>query len=230
MLQIGPAKSCAGESNEGRRGRTPFSGFVDTDFSAAYPANMLQAKAPLITRADYESMPLGPPYFQVIEGELIMSPSPKFFHQHIALNIARLIGNYLDRHPIGEVMIAPLDVFLSDINIFQPDVMFVSNERLSLISEKGIEGGPELVVEVLSKSTAKYDAGLKKKIYSRTGVQELWLVDPEAKTIQVFDLINNPGTPVATHSAKSVFKSELLPGIKVEAKKIFKEPAGKPRK
>ncbi|HMJ90359.1 MAG TPA: Uma2 family endonuclease [Candidatus Acidoferrum sp.] len=191
---------------------------------------MLQAKVPLITRADYEGMPLGPPYFQVIEGDLITSPSPKFFHQSVALNIARIIGNFLDDHPIGEVMIAPLDVFLSDINIFQPDVLFVSNERLSLIGEQGIEGGPELVVEILSPSTAKYDKGSKKKIYSRTGVQELWLIDPDAKTIQVFDLAADAETPIATHSAKSVFKSALLPGLKIDAKKIFREPVRKPRK
>lgn len=191
---------------------------------------MLQTKAPLITRADYEGMPQGPPYYQVIEGDLIMSPSPRTFHQYVVGNVAFLLRNFVEKRRLGEVMIAPLDVFLTDINVFQPDVMFISNERLSLITENGIEGGPELVVEILSPSTARYDKGSKKKIYSRTGVQELWLIDPEAKTIQVFDLTKDAEMPAATYSARSVFESPLLPKLKIQGSKIFREPTRKPRK
>ena len=172
---------------------------------------MLRPKAPLITRADYEDLPEGPPHFQVIEGDLVISPSPATDHQIIAGRIYSTLLYHVDEHQLGEVFVAPLDVFLSDTNTYQPDVTFVSADRQSIITEQGIEGAPNLVVEVLSPSSAKYDKGAKRKIYARTGVQELWLVDPDAKSIQVFDLEKNPDTPAATHGAGAVFNRASFP-------------------
>ena len=183
---------------------------------------MLQAKAPTVTRNDYQEMPEGPPYFQVIEGELVMSPSPKMFHQDIVANLCHLLRQYLEKNPVGVVCVAPLDVFLSDVNVFQPDVIFVSNARRSILTEHGIEGAPDLVVEILSPGTARYDKGSKRKIYARTGVKELWIVDPEVKSIQVYHLTRNAETPAATHDASVVFKSALLPGLKIKTAAIFK--------
>jgi len=188
---------------------------------------MLQTSALLITRHDYQDMPDGPPYYQVIEGDLVMSPSPNTFHQTIALRIGSVIHQYLEKNPIGEVFVAPLDVFLGDINVFQPDVLFVSDRRRSIITEKGIEGAPDLVVETLSPSTARYDKGSKRKIYARFGVQEFWLVDPETRTIQVYLLAKNAEKPIATHGEKAAFESSVLPGLKFKAAAIFKSPLRK---
>ena len=185
---------------------------------------MLQTKAPQITRYDYEGMPEGPPYYQVVEGDLIMSPSPATYHQIIAGRIYSLILRFLERKPIGEVFIAPLDVFLTDVNIYQPDVVFVSNRRRSMITEHGIEGAPDLVVEILSPGTARLDKGSKRKIYGRTGVTELWLVDPVARLIHIYDLAKNPETPAMTYSEKAVFTSPLLPGLRLRTSSIFKSP------
>ena len=185
---------------------------------------MLQTKAPLITRYDYEGMPQGPPYYQVIEGDLIMSPSPETFHQSIAGRIYSLILRFLEKKPLGEVFIAPLDVFLTDINIYQPDVVFVANRRRSMITEHGIEGAPDLVVEILSPGTARFDKGSKRKSYGRTGVKELWLVDPVARLIHVYDLARDPDSPSITHNEKGVFTTPLLPGLRFRASSIFKSP------
>ena len=127
-----------------------------------------------------------------------MSPSPSTFHQVVLGRIYSIILRYLEKNPIGEVFIAPLDVFLSDINVYQPDVIFVSNERRSIITDHGIEGAPNLVVEALSPGTARYDKGSKRKTYGRTGVEELWFVEPDARTIQVYLLAKDPETPAAT--------------------------------
>ena len=183
---------------------------------------MLQAKVPLITRYDYQEMPQGPPYYQVIEGDLIMSPSPNTFHQVVLGRIYSIIVRYLEKNPIGEAFFAPLDVFLSDINVYQPDVILVSNERRSIITHHGIEGAPDLVVEALYPGTARYDKGSKRKIYARTGVKELWLVDPEARTLQGYLLAKDPETPSATHGANATFTSALLPGLKIKTATIFK--------
>jgi Uma2 family endonuclease len=183
---------------------------------------MLQTSTPLITRHDYEEMPEGPPYFQVIEGDLIMSPSPNTSHQDIAGRIYRLIGNFLEKHPLGETYMAPLDVFLGDVNVYQPDVLFVSNRHRSIITERGIEGAPDLVVETLSPATARYDKGFKRKIYARFGVQEYWLVDPKTLTVQIYLLGKNADTPLATHGDKATFTSSVLPGLRIKTAAIFK--------
>ena len=188
---------------------------------------MLQTKSPLITRHYYQEMPEGPPYFQVIEGPLVMSPSPNTFHQDVVVNLSYLLRRYLDRKPVGIVCVAPLDVYLSDVNVYQPDVIFISNARRSIVTERGIEGAPDLVVEILSPGTARYDRGSKRKIYARTGVKELWLVDPDVKAIQVYQLDRNAETPSATHGATAIFKSALLPGLRIKAAAVFKSSLGK---
>lgn len=188
---------------------------------------MFQAKALPITRHDYEEMPAGPPYYQVIEGDLIMSPSPNIYHQAVVTRICALLSRFLEENPLGEVLVAPLDVFLSDINVYQPDVIFISNQRRSILSERGLEGAPDLVVEVLSPGTARFDKGSKRKIYARTGVKELWLVDPAAKLIHIYQLAKDAETPAATYDETAVFSSPLLPGLRLKAAAIFKSPLRK---
>lgn len=183
---------------------------------------MLQTSAPLVNRHDYEEMSEGPPYYQVIVGDLIMSPSPTPNHQDIVLEIAALIRNYLEKKPIGRVFVAPLDVFLDDYNIYQPDVIFISNERLDILTGKGVEGAPDLVVEILSPSTARLDKGAKRKKFAQTGVKELWLVAPETRTISIYLMDQDAEKPARTHGEKSVFESSLLPGLKFKAAVIFK--------
>ena len=183
---------------------------------------MLQTHAPQITRHDYEAMREGPPYYQLIQGDLIMSPSPTTPHQRTAGRIFSLIENFLRKHPLGQVFIGPLDVFLTETNVYQPDLFFISDAHLSIITEHGIEGPPDLVIEILSPSTAAYDQGSKRKIYAKTGVQELWIVDVNNERIQIFDLKKDPNSPSETTGPDSVFTSPLLPGLKLRAPAIFK--------
>src|ERR1051326_3070600 len=110
---------------------------------------MLQtSNAPAVTRYDYQEMPEGPPYYQVIEGDLVMWPAPDTFHQSIAGRIHGIIWQFLEKHPLGEVFIAPLDVFLTDVNVYQPDVIFISKKRRSIIGKHGIEGAPAGFMEL----------------------------------------------------------------------------------
>jgi Uma2 family endonuclease len=188
---------------------------------------MSQVKALLITRHDYEEMSAGPPYYQVIEGDLVRSPSPNIYHQAIAGRICSMLLRFLEKKPLGEVFVAPLDVFLSEINVYQPDVVFISNQRRSILTEHGLEGAPDLAVEVLSPGTARFDKGSKRKIYARTGVKELWLVDVEAKLIHVYQLAKDAETPAATYDEQAVFTTPLLPGLRFKAASIFKSPLRK---
>jgi Uma2 family endonuclease len=182
---------------------------------------MAQAASLAITVHDYMGMPEGPPHYQLIEGDLYMSPSPNWRHQEIALNIAHIIKKYWERHPCGKVFISPLDVILTEINVYQPDVLYFTNERDSILGERCVEGAPDFVVEILSESTARLDT-IKRKIFARTGVTEFWSVQPELKEIAVYDLRKDPDSPKATCRGKDKFGSPLFPGLKFSCAEIFK--------
>src|SRR5688572_15606176 len=182
---------------------------------------MLSTKARPITRHEYAMIPVGAPNYQLIEGDLVMAPSPGSYHQNIAGRLYRLIGNYLDGRPIGAVFIAPLDVHLSDINVFQPDIFFVRRGHAGIIDEHGIEQAADLVIEVLSKTSEKYDLGPKRAVYARTGVEELWIIDPAKRTLALYHLPENADTPAATYKAKQKFSSGMLPGLTIDLAVVF---------
>ena len=150
-----------------------------------------------------------------------MAPSPGSYHQDILLNLATLFRDYLRKHPIGKIYVAPLDTYLSDINVYQPDLLFIRKENLGIIEEHGIEGAPDLAIEILSKSSAKYDLGPKRSVYARTGVEELWIIDPAKRTLALYRLAENADTPAATYKAKQKFTSEMLPGLTIDLAAVF---------
>lgn len=174
-----------------------------------------------MTASEYYALPEGPPYSQLVRSELIMSPSPVVRHQKVLLLIGRLIGNYLDDHPVGEVMIAPSDVELSEEDVYQPDLYFVSRERLDIFDQQGAKGAPDLVVEILSPSTAKLDRETKCAEYERAGVRELWLVDLRNDQIEVQRFA--PGLPanVTILTRGQTLTTPLLPGFKIALAKIM---------
>jgi len=176
-----------------------------------------------ITARDFMELPEGPPYYQLIEGDLYMSPSPNLFHQDIAGNIYYLIRSYLSKRRVGTVHIAPSDVQLSELNVYEPDVYFVANSRKAILTRQGAEGAPNLVVEVLSPRTAKLDKGAKRVVYARAEVEELWIVDPEAKRVLVYRLGESVDEPVGTYGVRGKIESPLFPGLKIPVAKVFQQ-------
>jgi len=182
---------------------------------------MVQAVPRPLTVHDFMDLPEGPPFYQLVEGDFFMSSPPSGFHQDIAGNVFFILKNYLREHSIGKVGISPYGVYLTDINAYLPDVFYVSRKRRALFSKRGVEGAPDLVVEILSPSTAHLDKGSKRIIYSRVGVVELWLIDPELKEIHVFHLRKDPDAPVAVYGEEEIFSSPLFPGLKFSGAEIF---------
>lgn len=115
-----------------------------------------------------------------------MAPAPRPIHQRIAGRIFGEIYQHLKHMPVGEVFDAPLDVILSETDVVQPDVLFVSDERAGIIEEHGLTGPPDLVVEVLSESNRRRDEVRKRKLYEQYGVTEYWIVDPELELVKVY--------------------------------------------
>jgi Uma2 family endonuclease len=166
-------------------------------------------------------MPEGGPRYQLIDGDLHMAPSPNLFHQEISRNLEIIIGTYLLANPIGKIFDAPIDVFLTETNVFQPDLLVVSTENFHLLKEDGIHGAPDLVIEILSPSTTKLDLGAKKRVFARCEVQEFWAVDPQTRKVAVYDLHQSEKEPVCTWLEGDEFECKLLPGLKFEVTKFF---------
>ena len=175
-----------------------------------------------VTAEDYRALPEGGPQYQLIEGDLYMSPSPNRFHQDISRNIELIIANYLANHPIGIVYDAPLDVYLNDDNVFQPDLVFVARENYQVLTDAGIEGVPDLAIEILSPSTAKLDQNAKLRVYAQSGVKEFWVVDPETTTVAVYYLQQNATHPAAVYSTADRFTSGLFPELEFSVADFFK--------
>lgn len=175
------------------------------------------------TYHDYYSLPEHGPRYQLVEGELHLNPTPNRFHQTISRNMMGSVFGYLRKNKIGIFYTAPFDVQLTDLNVYQPDIVYIKNEHRSLLTQQGLRGAPDFVVEILSPATAELDLGVKREIYARTGVEELWIVEPDARRIQVYRLQENRETPSVTHGENAAIESPLFPGLIFRTEEIFAE-------
>ena len=145
-----------------------------------------------LTYRDYEALPSDGRRYEIHDGELSVTPSPSLDHQIISSRLYLHLARWLEAHPGGLLLYAPLDVILSDqpdeTSIVQPDILYIAPDRMAQTSRRGIEGGPTLAVEILSPSTRQIDRVTKTRLYARYGVPFLWLVDPDARTVEAFAL------------------------------------------
>jgi len=173
------------------------------------------------TYDDYRQLPDDGKRYEIIDGELYMSTSPTSNHQRISGNFFGMLFIYLRSHPIGEVFQAPLEVFFSNTNIAQPDVLFISKERRDIIKPTQIRGAPDLIIEVLSPSTEKRDRTVKLKMYAKFGVQEYWMAKEKTATVEIFRLHGGQLVPVARLKKSDVLISPLFPGLEIPLDEIF---------
>lgn len=130
----------------------------------------------------YRLLPEGTP-IQVIQNQFYMSPSPTFNHFSIAREIFRQLDTFVMQNNLGDVVYAPVDVYLGDKNAVQPDVFFISNAKHDLIKKDGIYGAPDFIVEILSPSNKNADLIKKKNVYEQFGVKEYFIVEPDDKSV-----------------------------------------------
>ena len=176
-----------------------------------------------MTAEKFFQLPEGPPYFELIDGDLYRSPSPLRLHQRILVRLTYELQAYLEDHPLGEFYVAPSDVVFSPNVVLNPDLYYVRNERRSILADHGATGAPDLVVEILSPSTAKRDVGRKREIYAESGVEEFWVVAPKTRTVEVWRLRENPAEPVSVLADTDVLTSTLFPGWSLAVADVFRE-------
>jgi len=172
-----------------------------------------------LTYADYEKIPADGFRHEIIGGDEFMTPSPNLEHQTVVLNLAAILRAFVRARKVGRVFVAPTDVLLSEHDIVEPDVLFVSENRSSILTEKNIQGAPDLVIEVLSPSTQAEDRGPKLALYERSGVAEYWIVDPSSKTVEIREFGTTRRTRV--YKEGQSFESALLAGLTIRLSEVF---------
>lgn len=175
---------------------------------------------PNFTYAEYQRLPDDRRY-EVLEGELVMTPGPGKDHQLMVLDLGGLLRSFTRKAGLGLVFVAPFDVILSEQTVVQPDLLFVSQGRLDIVQDRGVFGPPDLVVEILSPSTAQRDLQTKRLLYGSHGVREYWILDPIARSVEV---LTQQGAGLETwqrFAATEVLYSSILPGLTVDLNEVF---------
>ena len=173
------------------------------------------------TYEDYLATPEDERY-ELLDGDLMMVPAPNVKHQRVSARLHVELHRFIEDRGLGTLLYAPCDVVLSDADVVQPDLLFVSRDREEqLIKRDNVRGAPDLVIEILSPSSAKADRGLKRELYGRYGVTEYWLVDPIAETVLIHR--QRGGVLAATHtfSREQTLRSPLLAGLELDLDDIF---------
>ncbi|HYM61817.1 MAG TPA: Uma2 family endonuclease [Thermoanaerobaculia bacterium] len=178
-----------------------------------------------VTYEDYAAFPEDGLRHEIIDGEHCVTPAPNMRHQAISGELFYALRTYLERNPIGKVFSTPCDVVLSDLDVVQPDVLYIANERKQIMTEKNVRGAPDLVIEIISDSTRRTDEITKRNLYERFGVAEYWVVDPVVDTVKIYRLTGNRFEVAAevTGEAKGRLESPLLPGLSVEVAVVFRD-------
>ncbi len=155
---------------------------------------------------------------QLINGELIMSPAPHPNHQRVLRELFKIFDSV---NLPGEVFFAPIDLYIDNKNVFQPDLAYVSNKNKSVITNRGIEGPIEIVVEIISPSNSYTDRNQKKSSYLKFGINEYWIVDPGNKSIEIYSPEGGGEVPVFFLSEEGLVISPLENKLQFELKDIF---------
>ena len=175
-----------------------------------------------LTYEEYLKTPEIKARYDIVDGVMIMAPSPTLRHQTILRQLFLLLNRFVAEHQLGEVWFAPLDILVqrAPLRTTQPDLLFVSNERSEILGDI-IEGAPDLVVEILSPNNSRADIQAKLGDYAGLGVRECWLVSPEARSVEVLGLSEGNLARVAMYGSGDLVSSSVLPELPVAVNELF---------
>lgn len=174
----------------------------------------------LLTYEDYLALPNDGKRYEIIQGDLYVSPSPVPRHQIVHANMFDAFRAFAKATGWGMILSAPLDVLLSETNIVEPDIIGIAAARKGIVKEKNIEGMPDLLVEIISESTRRNDKVLKLKLYAEFGVKEYWIVDPVIDTVEIYAPAEAGLTRIAEVTTGAA-DSRLLAGFSIDVAPLF---------
>jgi Uma2 family endonuclease len=171
---------------------------------------------PKLTYDDYVNLPDDGKRYEILDGELAVTASPLIRHQRLSANLFLALERHVRECEGGTLLYAPVDVILDRSTIAVPDLVFVSKSRGSIVTERAIEGPPDLIVEILSPSTSRRDRGIKMKLYHRFGVANYWLIDPVRRRLEMRERGARGYKLAATYTGECEATARLFPGLKLD--------------
>ncbi len=166
-----------------------------------------------MTYHEYALLPQDRNRYEVIEGELYMTPSPSLAHQNVVTELGSILRQHVSTHGLGKVYVAPLDVVLTETNVVQPDILFLRIGRVPPRGARNVTVAPDLVVEVVSPASVEQDREIKMQVYARHGVPHYWILDPDARTLEMYVLPGGGYGPAAQSSGDGTATTALFPGL-----------------
>jgi Uma2 family endonuclease len=175
----------------------------------------------VLTYEDYVLLPNDRNRYEILEGELSVTPAPSTKHQTASVNLLVLLSQYIKERDLGKLFHAPIDLILESTSVLQPDLLFVSKARQHIITDRAVEGAPDLVIEILSPTTSRTDRVTKAQIYARHSIPAYWIVDPEQEVIEVYLLEVDGYRLAATLQGESPMFAPPFRELEIAAKAVF---------
>ncbi|MBZ5563869.1 MAG: Uma2 family endonuclease [Acidobacteriia bacterium] len=178
---------------------------------------------PVDTRLIYDDfcqLPDDGKRYEIIDGKLFVTPAPYLVHQRVVTRLTSYLAGFVENHKLGEVFVSPFDVVFCEFDVVEPDLLYISKARASVLTPKNVQGAPDLVVEVLSETTAKRDRSIKLKLYGQYGVQEYWVIDPDVPSADIYRRAVGGLELAAKLAAADALTSPLFPGFSLPLKKL----------
>ena len=175
----------------------------------------------IFTYEDYRQTPDDGKRYEIIDGDLCVSFPPPVNHQVMIGNLLFALSSFVKSQALGEVILGPVEVYFSDTNIAQPDLIFINHARRHIVKPTKVKGAPDLVIEVLSPGTEKRDRTIKRRMYAQFGVCEYWMAKAKTATVAILRLRDGKLVPAAHLGKSDVLTSLLFPGLEIPLAEIF---------
>ncbi len=174
-----------------------------------------------LTYEDYVDLPDDGRRYEILDGELEVSPSPAPKHQAVSRNLVWIVHGHVQERGLGSVYYAPIDVILTDTSIVQPDLVFIAAARESIVSSRGIEGAPDLAVEILSPWSVRRDRVAKAALYARYGIRHYWLADPDASVLEVYETEGAEYRLVGRYEGAAKVRTAMFPDLEIDLGRVW---------
>jgi Uma2 family endonuclease len=174
-----------------------------------------------LTWDDLKDLPEAAGRTEIVDGDLVVSPTPSYDHQRIATALTVAIGPFVKQHGLGEFFGAPVHVVLAEHANFEPDLCFLANVNLHRLQDPVIAGPPDLIIEIISEGNRTHDTVVKFQSYARYGVAEYWLVDQRNQRINVWSLRQEGYVSLGAFAPGEMIQSRVLQGLELDASEIF---------
>lgn len=175
----------------------------------------------VLTYEDYVLLPNDRNRYEILQGELTVTPAPSTKHQSASANLFKLLSRHIDDRNLGKLFYAPIDLILDPTTILQPDLLFVFSSHQQIITERAVEGVPDLVVEILSPTTSRTDRVTKAQIYARHSVPAYWIVDPDEESIEIYLLDGDLFRLAATLQGANPTMTPPFKDLEIAARDVF---------